>query len=125
MNKGKEKRKYKRIKKPFMVRFQIKPHGSGDAEWNMVAVLNLGAGGVLFYYNKEVGLDSLLDIRIDFSTVKTPVNCVGRVIRVEELGYSQIFLTALVFTDIADKDRDMINRIAEEFHSKKEESGES
>lgn len=125
---GAERRKFKRIRKPFIVQFHIRPHVTdkrSSKNWDMVAVLDLGAGGALFYYNKKIEVDSTLDMKVNVSLYKDPVVCTGKVIRVIELGYSYMFLVAVVFSDIDKKESEMINRIAEEFHSKKQAEKDS
>lgn len=120
MYKGQDRRNHKRVKKPFMVRFQI---CSGHEEelpfagWDMVAVIDIGAGGTLFYYNKRLKEDSLLNMKINFSAEEEPIICYGKIIRIEELKSPEMFLVAVGFTDIAEKDRHAINRIAERLHA--------
>jgi len=122
MHNDKEKRKYKRVKKPFIVSFQIKTSDAprkGPAVWDMVAVLNLGAGGMLFYYNKELKLDALMDLKINLLASKSPIECKGKVIRSEKLPFGHMYLVAVIFTDIDEKERAQINKAAEEYHAQK------
>ncbi len=65
MYKGQERRKYTRMDKPVMVRFRTIPlvaEKMVSVDWDVVAVRNLGAGGMLFDYNKKLELDSLLKL---------------------------------------------------------------
>ena len=51
-----EKRKYLRIEKPYMARFRVNPYEHSDAvstDWDMVAVNDLGAGGIFFNSSKH------------------------------------------------------------------------
>jgi len=115
-----EKRKYKRIKNQFIVRFRIKPEDKQILSgWDMVSVDNLGAGGILFYYNQKINPGSLLDIKINFPTISEPVNCEGKVLRVEEPKNSRMLRIAAAFTEIEKSSQDEINRSAEEFFSYK------
>lgn len=53
MDKMSDKRKYKRIEKPYITRFRIKPdeiQNMAPTSWDMVAANNLGAGGVFFQF---------------------------------------------------------------------------
>jgi len=121
MFKGKERRKYKRVKKPFIIGFQIKEHKGRKKAfegWDMVAVLDIGAGGALFYYNKKVEVGSLLDLKVNFSPEEDPISCVGEVIRVEDLRAPYLFLVALIFSEITKKDRERIIRVVDECYSK-------
>ena len=52
-----EKRKYKRIEKPYITRFRIKPYKNQDVvskDWNMVAANDLGAGGIYFNFSRTL-----------------------------------------------------------------------
>ena len=56
------KRKYKRIEKPYRARFKIRSAGSDD--WDSVILKNLSAGGTYFIYKKDLGIGTLLDFKI-------------------------------------------------------------
>ncbi len=117
MYEGAEKRKYKRIEKPYMVRFQIKQYKGleiSTAEWDMVALKDLSTGGVLFNYNKNLGIGTVLDLKIGFSTSTPPLECAGIVIRVKEQQYTSIFGIAVAFTEIGAQEKEMINKAAVE-----------
>jgi hypothetical protein len=80
-------RKYKRMETPYMARFRIKQYedqAMSSTDWDIVAVKNLSAGGILFNYNKNLERDSLLDLKIDISKSTHTINCVGKIIRIEE-----------------------------------------
>ncbi len=114
---GTEKRKYKRIKKPFIVRFRMKKskdHKMISSDWDMVAIKDLGAMGILFNYNKDLGIGSLLDLKIDISRYTPTIRCVGKVIRIRKyLNYST-FSTVTLFTEIDRRDNEMINQTTED-----------
>ncbi len=96
-----------------MARFQIKQYKGleiSSAEWDMVALKDLSAGGVFFYSSKNLGIDSLLDLKIDVSTDSPPIKCVGIVIRVKKQQYTSIFGIAAAFMEIGAQDREMINK---------------
>ncbi|MFQ5952038.1 MAG: PilZ domain-containing protein [Candidatus Omnitrophota bacterium] len=84
-HKHRERRRHRRIRKPAIVRFHVKSEEhpvKHHSEWNMGAVLNIGAGGLLFYYDKKVDVDSLLHLKIYLHNPETSINCIGKVIRV-------------------------------------------
>jgi CheY-like chemotaxis protein len=85
-----KKRKYNRIEKPYTARFRVKQYEDQEmssADWDTVDVKNLSAGGMLFKYHKNLGIGSLLDLKIDISESMPAVSCVGRVIRIEKFQY--------------------------------------
>ncbi len=112
-----ERRKYKRIEKPYMVRFRTIPLVAKkmvSTDWDEVAVKNLSAGGMLFDYNKNLELDSLLDLKIDVSIVTPTINCVGKIIRIAESIPHSIFGIATEFTGIEEQEKEMISKAIEE-----------
>jgi hypothetical protein len=122
MYEGAEKRKYKRIEKPYMVRFQIKQYKGleiSTAEWDMVALKDLSTGGVLFNYNKNLGIGTVLDLKIGFSTSTPPLECAGIVTRVKEQQYTSIFGIAVAFTKIGAQEKEMINKATVEISGQK------
>ncbi len=113
-----EKEKYKEIVSPCIARFRVKQcdgQESSFLEWDIVAVKNLSAGGIKFnYYNVNLGYGSLLELKIDFIKSIPTINCIGRVIRIEEeTQYNSMFRIATEFTEIDDKERETINTTVE------------
>ncbi len=112
MYNDRERRKYKRIEKPFMAGFRVRQyegHETVSTKWDKVAVKDLSAGGMLFIYNKNLGLDSLLDLKIDESKYTPTINCVGKIIRIDKPIPISIFGIAIEFTEIEEHVKEMIN----------------
>jgi hypothetical protein len=117
-----ERRQYKRIKKNFVAKFRLKNDESvicDTKNWEMITTQNLGADGVLFNYDKEMQIGSIIDMFINFPQIKTPVNCTGRVMRIDKGSPSSLVKVAANFIDISENDKQEINRAAEEFYSKR------
>ncbi len=115
MNKVPENRKYKRIEKPYVIRFRIKPYETqykDITDWDMVAVNNLGAGGIYFHAGRSLKIGTILDLKIGFSLFSSCINCVGRVARVKGRLDTSIFGIAIEFTEIDDHIRAMLNKTA-------------
>jgi hypothetical protein len=120
-NNVQERRQYKRIKKNFVARFRLKnvnEHTDRQQDWQMVTTQNLGAGGVLFNYDKEIPVDSIIDMLINFPQIKNPVSCIGRVLRIDKISPSALLKIAANFIEISQQDHEEINRAAKEFYSK-------
>ncbi len=116
MSNGQEKRKYKRIENPYTVRLRIKQyegHETLPTGWDVVAVRDLGATGLFFYYKRNLELGSLLDLKINVSKTTPTMNCVGKIIRVDEPIPLSIFGIATEFTEIGEQEKEMINKVAE------------
>ena len=112
MYKYREKRKYKRTEKPYMARLRIKQYEGlerSSAEWDVVALKDLSAGGALFYYSKYLGLGSLLHLKIDVSTATPTVKCAGKVTRIEYTQPHSILRIATEFTEIDEQEKEIIN----------------
>ncbi len=117
MYKGQERRKYKRVEKPYTARFKIRSDAqeTRSDDWDSVILKNLSAGGTYFIYKKDLGVSTLLDFKIEVSKSKPPVNTVGEVIRIEQLQlppYS-MFCIAIKFTDIGKQEKEAINTAVE------------
>jgi len=113
-----ERRKHKRIERPFVVRLAMRPHKDGHKEaikWETVTAKNLSAGGVLFYYHKELKKDQFLELQIYFVTFKTVIKCLGKVVRINKPESSIIYRIAVSFTKIGSKEKNMINKYADDF----------
>ncbi len=87
MSNVQERRKYRRIEKPFMARFRVKQYEGlemSSTKWDTVPVRDISAGGLAFNYIKNLGFNSLLDFKIAISQSTPTINCVGKIIRVED-----------------------------------------
>jgi c-di-GMP-binding flagellar brake protein YcgR len=109
------RRKYKRIEKPYRARFRkiIAKRIISD-EWDMVTVKNLSAGGMLFNYKRNLGIDTRLDLKINISKSIPLINCIGRIIRIDEHMNSSEFGIAMEFTEIDEQEKETINTTVEE-----------
>ncbi len=122
-----EKRKYKRIEltkrkdkkivPPYITRSRVKQYEGQEIsspDWDIVAVKNLSAGGIIFNsYNENLEIGTLLDLKIDFIKSIPTINCIGRVIRIEESRLNSMFRIATEFTEIDELKREMINTTVE------------
>ena len=93
---GPERRQYKRIRKHFIANFKEK----NLSAWDMVTMRNLGAGGALFNYDRKLRLNTLLDLKIIFPASRNPINCSGRIIRIEEPESLPVYGIAVSFEEI-------------------------
>ncbi len=115
---GPERRRCKRIRKQFLARLRILEKDADD-HWNIVFIQNIGAGGLLFYYDKKLNEGVRLDFKINFSMMKEPIDCSGEVVRVRKED-SLVYEVGVFFRKINPSEAAFIGRAAEEFYSKKE-----
>ncbi len=114
---GKERRKYKRRETLYTAEVRVKRHEAqetGPTGRDSVTLHNLSVGGTFFIYRKDLGIGSLLDLKIDVPESMLTVNCVGEVTRIEQFMSTSMFGTAIKFIDIGEKEKELINKMAEE-----------
>jgi hypothetical protein len=111
-----ERRKHKRIEKQFIARFQVRPHECSTEAfkgWDMVTVRNLSSGGVSFNYDKDLGVGSVLDFKVNFPDYEPPISCLAKILRVEDAPYG-LFHIAAEFSSVDEKEKKMIEGLADE-----------
>jgi len=105
-----ETRKHVRIEKPYITRFNVKSSEQIiSSDWDMVAVINLSAGGLFFYAKKDLEIGAILDLKIGLSLSHPSIICVGKVIRAKRHLDTSIIGFAIEFTQIAEHARKAIN----------------
>jgi len=116
MYKGQERRRYKRIEKPYRARFKIRSDEAQEMEaydWDSVTLLDLSAGGTAFFCNKGLGIGTLLHLKIDVSKSTLTMNCLGKIIRIEQPQPNSMFRIAAEFTEIDKQEKAIINTTIE------------
>ncbi len=117
MYSGLERRKLKRIEKPYRVRFKIRSDEAQEMEpdvWDSVTLHDLSVGSAVFFYNKDLGIGTLLDLKIDVSKSTPTINCVGKIIRIDKTQHTSMFYITVFFIDIAEQEKEAINTAVEE-----------
>ena len=111
MYNGQERRKYKRREKPYMAGVRVKQHEGhekGPTGWDSVFLMNLSAGGTFFIYKKDLGIGTLLDLKIDAPKAMLNINCVGKVTRIEQFQSTSMFCIAIKFIDTGEQEKEAI-----------------
>ncbi|MCP5007557.1 MAG: hypothetical protein GY941_27020 [Planctomycetes bacterium] len=119
-----ENRRYKKIDTPCITKFcnhQNKEDKISDPDWNIVAVKNLSAGGMVFTYDRNLEIDSILNIKLQLSKSLPTISCAGRVVRSEEHQHLSRYFIAIMFTEISTQMRECINVTIENILRKKGE----
>ena len=112
-----DKRKAKRVTKPFVLRLQ-KTAESDDKEWAFIFVKDISKIGLAFRTNDEFREGDLLNLKISVSRDVHTIACRGEVVRIERLKNAEHFFeVAVVFVDLASEDEDHLERIVLEHHS--------
>ncbi|MBU1871792.1 MAG: PilZ domain-containing protein [Candidatus Omnitrophica bacterium] len=125
---GPEKRKYKRIKRPFTARVRflnekIEPLErpvKEDSNWDVVIIKDISAGGISFSYVEKIPIGSTLEFSIMLPFARDPIHCFGRVCRVDgadsnkpEMKF-QIYVIAASFIEISPANQKAISEYARE-----------
>ncbi|NQT23226.1 MAG: PilZ domain-containing protein [Candidatus Omnitrophica bacterium] len=120
-----ERRKHRRLKRHFIVKFRIKsqtkPHKDKDeasAKWEMVTLQDLSAGGALFNYNEKIDVGTFIDFMIEFPLGEGDIQCVARVLRCNPIPARPLFGIAVIFAEISEEEAERINLFVEEIHLK-------
>ncbi len=116
MYNGQERRKYKRKEELYMAGVRVKQqegHETGSTGWDSVILKDLSAGGTFFTYKKDLGIGSLLDLKIDVPRSMLTINCVGKVIRIDKTKSTSMYSTAIKLIDIGEQEKEMINSTVE------------
>jgi len=107
-----ERREYKRIeKKHFMARLRVKQYVGLDRSlntWDRVNLKDISAGGMLFNYNKNLRINSLLDLKIDVLKSTPTINCVGKVTRTDKPRSTSNYGIAIRFIDIRKQEKELL-----------------
>jgi len=110
MYKFSEARKDPRIANPYITRFRVKSIADINYnEWDMVAIVNLSAGGIFFYTLENLKVGTTLDLKIGFSHTHPSIICVGKIIRARRHLGTSIVGCAIQFTEIDDHIIEVIN----------------
>ncbi|MFC1631223.1 ATPase, T2SS/T4P/T4SS family [Candidatus Omnitrophota bacterium] len=75
---------------------------------------NIGSGGLLFISDTALPPGTVLELSIDLPDAKRPIQCLCRVLRIEEVIVNKIFELAVCFLDIAGADRNRLNKYIEQ-----------
>jgi hypothetical protein len=112
------RRRYKRITKTLMSWLNLS-NGNGNPfqskGWDMVTVRDVGAGGILFNYDKPIEEGTKISLKISFPFKPAPIVCEGRIVRnerIESIKYASIYRIAAEFNKIADSDKQLIDKVA-------------
>ncbi len=124
MSNGQKRRKNERYenlprREPIvMARFKIRSDEAQEMwsyDWDSVFLMNISAGGAFFYYTKDLGIGTLLDLKIYVPNSALIINCVGKVIRIDKPRHTSMFGIAIKFTEIGEQEKEIINKTVEEF----------
>ncbi len=107
---GPDRRKSRRLKKPLTVRIQAQA-GGAFAEWDIVLIKDIGRLGLSFNCDKPLKEGALLNLKINISLDQKAITCVGKVLRVEEMGATNVRRVGVAFVDLSESDAVLIDQL--------------
>ena len=114
MDKIPERREHVRIKTPYITRFRVKPYDDMvSKDLDTVAAFNLSAGGIFFYTKIDLGIGTIMYLKIGVSRSHPYIICVGKVIRAKRYPAISIYGYSIEFAEINEQIKKMINKSLE------------
>ena len=83
-----------------------------DAE-HISVTKNISAGGILFIANELLPLGTILELKIELPGGEKPVECLARVVRMEEVELEKVYYIGACFLDLTGADRARLDRYVE------------
>ncbi len=84
-----------------------------DGEFVPMMTQDLSAGGLRFVSQSILSLGYFLEVNIQLKQGEASINCLTKVIRVEEELLSSMYTTAVVFIDLSKSDRERLDEFVE------------
>ncbi|HOW42502.1 MAG TPA: ATPase, T2SS/T4P/T4SS family [Candidatus Omnitrophota bacterium] len=112
------KRIYKRLQSRVNVRYVIfkTPDDFTRRGLNaetLSATKNIGAGGLLFMAKERLTVGDILEMKIELPNGQGPVDCLSRVVRVEEMEGQDVYDIAVCFLDLTGGQRNRLEHYVE------------
>jgi type II secretory ATPase GspE/PulE/Tfp pilus assembly ATPase PilB-like protein len=113
---GPEGRFFQRIEERVNVRYRLVrvPAKGGEAARpgpeQFTGTRDLSAGGLLFLAQEPLAAGSVLELKLEIPDGEDPLECLGRVVRTEEVESGKFYETAVCFLDLAPAVRGRIDR---------------
>jgi hypothetical protein len=109
-----ERRKHVRIKTPYITRFRVKPYDDMvSKDLDTVTAFNLSAGGIFFYTKIDLGIGTIMYLKIGVSRSHPYIICVGKVARAKRYPAISIYGYSIEFAEINEQIKKMINKSLE------------
>ncbi|MFH1782620.1 MAG: ATPase, T2SS/T4P/T4SS family [Candidatus Omnitrophota bacterium] len=114
-----ERRIYDRLLKRLNIRYKVfKSHkelskkDSVPEEFSVTR--NISAGGLVFAATVPIDMGAMLEIKIEMPDEEKPIECLSKVVRVEEIKEDKIYEIAVCFLDIKSGERVKLNKYIKE-----------
>ena len=119
---GSERRVYSRLDTKVNIRFQafetreeLLKHGFTPEQ--LTVTKNISAGGLFFVSREPIAVGSILDMKIELSNTNEVMECLAKVMRVEEVEEERIYNVMVSFLDLTSAQRTKLNQYVENAES--------
>ncbi len=114
-----EKRTYSRLGIKVNIRYRVVKSSAELAKRqtepeHFSVTKNLSAGGLVFTAKEQVPVSSILELKIELPDAKEPIECLARVVRIEEVEIEKTYDIAVCFLDLSGADRVKLDAFVEE-----------
>ncbi|MBU1852701.1 MAG: Flp pilus assembly complex ATPase component TadA [Candidatus Omnitrophica bacterium] len=118
------RRTYARVSKKINLRYKVYKSREellkgGSKSEQLSVTENISAGGLLFFSNKPLPFDAILDLKIEMPDNEDPIGCLAKVVRIEEAERDMSYNIAVCFLDMASVQKVRISKYVEK-HAKSE-----
>lgn len=113
-----ERRSYQRLNSKVNLRYKVfKSQGEllrrGFTPEQLSVTKDISAGGLLFFSNEVLPIGSILELNLELPNGGESIECLARVVRVEEIEEEKNYHIAVCFLDITGAQRARLNRYVE------------
>ena len=119
---GSERRVYSRLDTKVNIRFQafetreeLLRHGFTPEQLSVTK--NISAGGLFFVSREPIAVGSILDMKIELPNTSEVIECLAKVLRVEEVEEEKIYNVKVNFLDLTSAQRTKLNKYVENTES--------
>jgi hypothetical protein len=113
-----EKRSYPRLNSKVNLRYKVfKSQGEllrkGFSPEQLSVTKDISAGGLLFFSDEVLPIGSILELKIELPNGQESIECLAKVVKVEEIEEEKNYNIAVCFLDITGAQRARLNRYVE------------
>ena len=110
-----DRRSHLRVSTELTVEYRIiGEDGKSSTDWNVTRTKNVSAAGVYFESYYPLGLNTILEIKLNAPSFKTPMMLKGRIVRAEEIQTGEIYGVAAAIMHVTEQYRKQLQQALEQ-----------
>lgn len=107
---NKEKRKYIRLRAHHLVKYRLLVDGQAASPFAIAPVQDIGAGGICFNTEEHLPISGLIELKINFPAVSTPIPSLAKIIWIKQKSRARRYEIGAQFVDIEQAIRKIIEK---------------